>query len=119
MPQVKLKKSLENLDEHGLHIIDKDYLVEYGGTRNSIQFWKMVKTRVKEITHAKMTYKKSNYKFYLRTANEGIIEFSGFAGGYGGEGPTGCYNLMVDAGFDPEESKIVFEKEEFFLAKKM
>lgn len=115
---VKVKKPLENLDFPHNHIDEKEYLAEYGSTRISIQFWKMIKNRIGKITHAKMTYKNElNYKFYLRTENEAVIEFHGFAGGYGGTGPSGCYEVLVDAGFDKEQAKVVFEKEEFFIAK--
>lgn len=115
---LKVKKSLEGIDYSGSHISEQEYLTECGSTRISLQFWKMVKSRVGNITHAKMTFSEKDwYNFYLRTENDAVIQFRGFAGGYGGEGPSGCYEVLKDAGFSEELARTPYNKETFFIAK--
>lgn len=103
-------------DVSGAHIAEHEIMGEYGSTRLSLAFWNNIKTKLGKITHAKMTYSaRDHYRFYLRTENDAVIEFRGFAGGYGGEGPSGCYELLIDAGFPEEIARTVFEKETFFI----
>lgn len=105
----------------GVHLIDSDYHGVSGATRYSSEFWEKIKPRLGNlkdaIKEAHMTFsEKKWYRFYLITKDNITLEFRGFASGYGGTGPSACYDILKDCGWE-EEGKVIFEigRNEFSL----
>jgi hypothetical protein len=103
----------------GSHIVDSEYTGCTGGTKPSLQFWDLIKGRIKPVVKARMMFNKTDWWRLILTTEDNVeIELTGCAGGFHGEGPRGTQQILKDCGFDESAIEAVVFKQETFIMKR-